>query len=97
METPRVTSPADPPGEEEVAEAREAILRLARAMGRASAAAAHRLGIDFDMDDPQVARDVMMATFEGLFLSGSRRPPRKRGKARGREDRRKGGAPGPEG
>lgn len=61
--------------EEQVAEARQSLMELAGILGRASAEACHKLGITFDMDDPQVARDVMMATFEGLVLS--RPPPRK--------------------
>lgn len=61
--------------DEEIAESRRALEDLARILGRASAEACHRLGITFDMDDPQVAREVMMATFEGLVFS----KPQKRG------------------
>ena len=63
--------------DEEIAEARRALEDLAKLLGRASANACHELGITFDMDDPQVARDVMMATFEGLVLS---RPPARKAK-----------------
>lgn len=55
--------------DEQIAEARRALEDLAKLLGRASANACHQLGITFDMDDPQVARDIMMATFEGLVLS----------------------------
>lgn len=58
--------------EEQIAEARQSLTELARILGRASADACHELGITFDMDDPQVARDVMMATLEGLVLSNPR-------------------------
>ena len=57
------------PTDEQIAEARRALDELAKLLGRASARACYELGITFDMDDPQVARDVMMATFEGLVLS----------------------------
>ena len=63
--------------EEQIAEARESLAELARILGRATAAACHKLRIDFDMDDPQVARDVMMATLERLVLS---RPPTRKAK-----------------
>ena len=58
--------------DEQIAEARRALEDLARLLGRASANACHELGITFDMDDPEVARDVMMATFESLVLSRSK-------------------------
>lgn len=38
-------------------------------MARATVDACHKLGIEFDMDDPEVARDVMKATFAGLLYS----------------------------
>jgi hypothetical protein len=55
--------------DEDIAVAWRALQDLARILGRASAAACHRLGISFDMDDPQVARDKMLATFEALVFS----------------------------
>ena len=58
--------------DEQIAEARRALEDLAKLLGRASARACHELGITFDMDNPQVARDVMMATFDGLFRSHPR-------------------------
>jgi hypothetical protein len=58
----------------QAAEAKQAPHDLAKLLGRASAEACHKLGIDFDIDDPQVARDVMMATFEALVYS---KPPRR--------------------
>jgi len=63
--------------DEQIAEARRALEDFAKLLGRASANACHELGIGFDMDDPQVARDVMMATLEGLVLS---RPPAQKAK-----------------
>ena len=63
--------------EEQIAEARQSLVELARILGRATAEACHKLRIDFDMDDPQVARDVIMAAFEGLVLS---RPPARKTK-----------------
>ena len=55
--------------EEQVADARRALESLIKIMARATVDACDRLGIEFDMDDPEVARDVMKATFEGLFYS----------------------------
>lgn len=63
--------------EEQIAEAHQSLMDLARILGRATAEACHKLRIDFDMDDPQVARDVIMAAFEGLVLS---RPPARKAK-----------------
>ena len=63
--------------DEQIAEARRALEDLAKLLGRANARACHELGISFDMDDPQVARDVMMATLEGLVLN---RPPARKAK-----------------
>ena len=54
--------------EEQVADARRALESFIKIMARATVDACDRLGIEFDMDDPEVARDVMKATFEGLFL-----------------------------
>jgi hypothetical protein len=64
--------------EEQIAAAREALRYLARMLGRISARASHEMGITFDMDDPEVARDVMKMTFEAAFLSTP--PARKAGK-----------------
>ena len=55
--------------DEQIADPRRALEDLAKLLGRASARAVHELGISFDMNDPQVARDVMMATFEALVYS----------------------------
>lgn len=63
--------------EEQIAEARERLKDLARSLGRISARVCHDMGIQFDMDDPEVAREVMKLTFEGLFLSA---PPNKASK-----------------
>jgi hypothetical protein len=55
--------------DEQIAEGGRAFEDLIKVMARASARASHRLGIRFDMDDPEVARDVIKATFDGLFYS----------------------------
>lgn len=55
--------------DEQVAEARRAIEDLAKLLGRVSAKACHDLGITFDMEDPEVAREVMKMTFEALVYS----------------------------
>lgn len=55
--------------EELIAEARQSLIELARILGRATGEACHKRRIDFDMDDPQVARDVITAAIEGLVLS----------------------------
>lgn len=66
--------------EEQVADARRALEDLARSLGRLSARACHELGIQFDMDDPEVAREVMKMTVEAAFLSP---PPKTRRKRKG--------------
>jgi len=55
--------------EEEIAEARSALEDLAKRLGRISARACHELGITFDMDDPEAAREVIKTTFEAVFYS----------------------------
>lgn len=55
--------------EAQAAEAKQALKELAKILGRATADACHRLGISFDMDDPHVARELMLATVEALVLS----------------------------
>lgn len=55
--------------ERELAEARQQLMELARIMGRAAARAAHKRGLHFDLNDPQVQKDMMHATFDALFLS----------------------------
>jgi NAD(P)-dependent dehydrogenase (short-subunit alcohol dehydrogenase family) len=64
----RYVVPADI-SEEDVAEARKALEDLARALGRISARVWHEMGIRFDMDDPEVAREVLTMTFEAMFLT----------------------------
>ena len=63
--------------EEQLAEGRRALESLIKIMARATVDACDRLGIEFDMDDPEVARDVMKAAFEGLFLSKPGRTKRR--------------------
>lgn len=55
--------------EEQITEARERLNDLARSLGRISARVCHDMGVQFVMDDPEVAREVMRLTFEGLFYS----------------------------
>lgn len=56
--------------EEQIAEAHQSPMELARTLGRATAEACHKLRIAFDMGEPQVARDVMMAAYDGMVQSG---------------------------
>jgi hypothetical protein len=55
--------------EEQIAEAKKSLHDIARLLGRVSAQVCHKMGIQFDMDDPEVAREVMRLTFEGVFYS----------------------------
>jgi hypothetical protein len=55
----------------------EALMPLIKEMARMSAQTAHQTGVEYDMDDPDVARAVIEATFDGLFLSS----PSPKGKA----------------
>jgi hypothetical protein len=55
--------------EEQIEEGRRALENLIRLLARASAEAFYKLGFEPDMNDPEVARDVMKATSEGLFYS----------------------------
>ena len=55
--------------EEEIADAQSALADLAKHLGRISARACHELEITFDMDDPEIAREVIKMTFEALFYS----------------------------
>jgi hypothetical protein len=57
--------------EQQREEARQALESLIKIMARATVDACYKLGIDFDMDDPEVAQEVMKATFEGLFYPTS--------------------------
>ena len=67
--------------EEQVAEAKETLHDIARLLGRVSAQVCHKMGIQFDMDDPEVAREVMKLTFDGMFLTApKKRTPRKAAK-----------------
>lgn len=68
--------------DEQIAEARRALENLIRIMARVAVEGSIQLGVEFEMDDPEVARDVMKATFEGLFLTPSRTAARR---SRGRE------------
>jgi hypothetical protein len=50
----------------------EALAELAKAIARTSVRASNSLGVDFDVDDLRVARWLMLATFEGLFMPSSK-------------------------
>lgn len=45
----------------------EALMPLIKEMARISAQTAHQMRIEFDMDDPEVARAVIKATFDDCF------------------------------
>ena len=62
--------------EEQIAKAKETLHDIARLLGRVSAQVCHKMGIQFDMDDPEVAREVMKLTFDGMFLTAPRKPQR---------------------
>lgn len=67
--------------EEQIADARRALEDLVKQLARISARACHELGITFDMDDSEVARDVMKMTLEAVFYSKpAARPKGRRGK-----------------
>ena len=57
--------PLDDP---ELEKSRQALVELIKIMAREAARVFVELGLEFDMDDPDVARDVMKATFDGLFM-----------------------------
>jgi hypothetical protein len=57
--------------EQQREEARRALESLIKITARVTVDACYKLGIDFDIDDPEVAQEVMKATFEGLFYSKS--------------------------
>jgi len=55
--------------EKQAASARDSLRDLARLLGCVSAKACHELGLQPDMKDPEVAREIMLATLEALVLS----------------------------
>ena len=63
--------------EEQIAKAKETLHDIARLLGRVSAQVCHKMGIQFDMDAPEVAREVMKLTFEGMFLTAPKKPQRR--------------------
>ena len=52
---------------------REELLELAGVLGRVAAEASHRIGVEFDVDNPEVARDLVTITFDALLVG--RVPP----------------------
>jgi len=55
--------------EEQIADAQRALRELVVLLAEATAEACDELGIDFDLDDPRVARDIMAAAIAGVFHS----------------------------
>lgn len=66
---------------EEQAEARRAAENLIKSIARATVDACSKLGVEFDMDDPEVAHDVFGAVITGLFKSPT--PAKKRARETG--------------
>ena len=56
-----------------------ALIELAKFLGRITARVAHEAHLDLPLDeDPQLAREIMMITFDAIFLSESKRRRHKR-------------------
>ena len=56
-----------------------ALIEVAKYLGRVTARAAYEARPDLPLDEnPKLAREIMMITFEALFLSGSQRPRHKK-------------------
>ncbi len=55
------------------AETHEALFDFVRVLARATARASVQAGVRFDIDDPDVAREIIMVTFDALV----RTPPRR--------------------
>ena len=74
-------------------ERQEALKNLARHLARISARVMAEKNIEVNMDDPAVAREMLQATFDAVFLSGSRPASRKgsRGTAPAKTRRKQGG------
>jgi len=51
----------------DVEEERLEFHELIKSLARATAHASHKLGIKFDMDDPQVARELLIVTFNAVI------------------------------
>jgi hypothetical protein len=60
---------ADDPEGREIA--KKALEGLVNSIARASARVSGDMGVEFDVDDPRVARWIMLATFEGIFRQSS--------------------------
>lgn len=52
--------------------AKNALEGLVTSIARTSARVSGDMGVEFDVDDPRVARWLMLATFEGMFRQSSR-------------------------
>lgn len=59
-------------------ETQEALKGIARYLARISAQVMVENNIQVNMDDPEVAREMLQATFDAVFLSGTRPANRKR-------------------
>lgn len=55
--------------------AEQALDDLVRSLARASARATAKAGLDLDLDDPRVARWLLLIAFEGLFSPVARSAP----------------------
>jgi hypothetical protein len=62
------------PTDDELLEARALVRELAGILGSASAEASYKMGVRFDVDDPQVAKDLILASFDAMFLTKPRPP-----------------------
>jgi len=71
-------------------ETKQALIDLARYLGRVTARALAECNFRLDVDDPEVAREVMKITFEAVFLSGG---SARSGSSKGNRAKRKGGSP----
>lgn len=45
---------------------------LIATIAQTSARAAYDIGVEFDVDDPRVARWLILTTFEGMFMSSAK-------------------------
>lgn len=56
----------------EAAAAKAALKQIVEPIARRSARAAAQMKVDFDVDDPRVARWLMLVSFESFFSEGAR-------------------------
>ncbi len=53
----------------------QALEQLINSIAHASVRAAHNMGVVFDVDDPRIARWLILATFEGMITPNSTSAP----------------------